>query len=76
MKRPFLILYGLTAYALFNLSFVYMLGFLLDVGVPKAVNDGPLVPEFQALTINLFLIFPFGFFHSLGIIAMHLHAFF
>ena len=65
MKRPFLILYGLTAYALFNLSFVYMLGFLLDIGVPKAVNDGPLIPESQALTINLFLIFLFGFFHSL-----------
>lgn len=65
MKRPFLVLYGLFAYLLFNASFVYMLGFLQGVGVPKAVNDGAVVSTGEALAINVLLIFLFGFFHSL-----------
>jgi protein-S-isoprenylcysteine O-methyltransferase Ste14 len=65
MKRLILILYGLTAYALFNLSFVYLLGFLQDFAVPKGINDGETTSAIQALAINVFLVFLFGFFHSL-----------
>lgn len=65
MKRPFLVLYGLFAYLLFNASFLYLVGFLLEVAVPKAVNDGAVVSTFEALAVNLFLVFLFGFFHSL-----------
>jgi protein-S-isoprenylcysteine O-methyltransferase Ste14 len=65
MKRFYLVLYGLAAYTLFNLSFVYLLGFLQGFGVPKGVNDGAVVGELQALGINLSLILLFGFFHSL-----------
>lgn len=65
MKRPILVLYGLTAYLLFNASFVYLLGFLQSWGVPKAINDGVLVSSPQALAVNVFLVFLFGFFHSL-----------
>lgn len=65
MKRPFLLLYGLAAYTLFNASFIYLAGFLQDVGVPKAINDGEQVHTALALVINIGLIFLFGFFHSL-----------
>ena len=65
MKRPVLVLYGLIAYILFNASFVYMLGFLQSTGVPKAINDGEMGPAATAVSINLFLVFLFGFFHSL-----------
>lgn len=65
MKRPFLVLYGLLAYVLFNASFLYLIGFLLDIVVPKAINDGVVVSTPRALAINLFLVFLFGFFHSL-----------
>ena len=65
MQRPFLVLYGLFTYLLFNASFLYLAGFLLDLVVPKAVNDGALVPPLEALAVNLFLVFLFGFFHSL-----------
>lgn len=65
MKRRALIAYGLFAYLLFNLSFAYLLGFLLDVGVPRAINEGAVSAPLPALTINVFLVFLFGFFHSL-----------
>lgn len=65
MKRPGLILYGAGAYILFNISFLYMLGFLQGIIVPKAVNDGATVSLAPALLINTGLIFLFGFFHSL-----------
>ena len=65
MKRPFLVFDGVAVYALFNASFIYLAGFLQDFGVPKAINDGALVPASEALLINLGLVFLFGFFHSL-----------
>ena len=65
MKRLSLVAYGAVAYVLFNVAFVYMIGFLLDLGVPKAVNDGAAVPIALAVLINVGLIFLFGFFHSL-----------
>ena len=65
MKRLILVLYGVTAYVLFNLSFVYLLGFLQEMGVPKAINDGEASLAARALAINVFLVFLFGFFHSL-----------
>lgn len=65
MKRPFLILYGASAYILFNAAFLYMIGFLLELPVPKAINDGTSLSLAAALVINIGLVFLFGFFHSL-----------
>ncbi len=65
MQRPFLLVYGVTCYALFNASFLYLAGFLLDLFVPKAINDGFATPLGQAIAINIGLVFLFGFFHSL-----------
>ncbi|MDW3221633.1 MAG: isoprenylcysteine carboxylmethyltransferase family protein [Paracoccaceae bacterium] len=65
MKRPFVLIYGVIAYILFNLSFLYMLGFLQALFVPKAINDGPQISAPYAALINVGLIFLFGFFHSL-----------
>ena len=65
MKRPGLVIYGVTAYILFNASFLYMIGFLLSLPVPKAINDGDAVSVIAALAMNTGLIFLFGFFHSL-----------
>ena len=65
MKRPFLLLYGFIVYLLFNAAFLYWIGFLLDFGVPKAINDGVVVSTTEALLTNLALVFLFGFFHSL-----------
>ena len=65
MKRPVILIYGVLAYILFNLSFLYMLGFLQALFVPKAINDGPPASATSAVLINIGLIFLFGFFHSL-----------
>lgn len=65
MKRPGLILYGLLCYTFFNASFLYMAGFLLDIAVPKAINDGTLSNTLIAIATNFALIFLFGFFHTL-----------
>ena len=65
MKRPGLILYGATAYVLFNAAFLYMIGFLLELPVPKTINDGDSVSVVAAILVNVGLIFLFGFFHSL-----------
>ncbi|SPF75993.1 hypothetical protein ALP8811_00989 [Aliiroseovarius pelagivivens] len=65
MKRPGLIAYGLLCYAFFNASFLYMAGFLLDLVVPKAINDGAPASTLIAIATNFALIFLFGFFHSL-----------
>ena len=65
MKRPILMIYGIATYALFNASFLYLAGFLQEFAVPKAINDGTLVPVYEALAINIGLVFLFGFFHSL-----------
>ena len=35
-----LVLSGLFAYLLFNAAFLYMIGFLIEFAVPKAINDG------------------------------------
>ncbi|WP_171136533.1 MULTISPECIES: methanethiol S-methyltransferase [unclassified Ruegeria] len=65
MNRPGLILYGAVAYVLFNVAFLYMIGFLLQLPVPKAINDGTTSAWPVAVVINFGLIFLFGFFHSL-----------
>ena len=51
MKRLSLVAYGAVAYILFNIAFVYMIGFLIDLGVPKAVNDGSATPIALAVFI-------------------------
>lgn len=65
MKRPGLILYGLSAYILFNAAFLYMIAFLLGLPVPNTINDGQSLPVVAALAVNIGLVFLFGFFHSL-----------
>ncbi|MEO0923320.1 MAG: NnrU family protein [Pseudomonadota bacterium] len=65
MKRPGLLLYGVLAYIAFNLAFLYMLGFLLELPFLNAVNDGPVGSIAYAIAVNTGLVFLFGFFHSL-----------
>lgn len=65
MKHPIILVYGILCYLLFNAAFLYLAGFLTDLWVPKAINDGAQSPFLVALGVNLWLVFLFGFFHSL-----------
>jgi len=58
-------LYGLVAYLVFFAAFLYAVGFVADLVVPKTIDDGPASSIAEALTINLLLMTLFAVQHSL-----------
>ncbi len=65
MTRIATLIYGLIAYTAFLGTFLYAIGFLFDIGVPKGVNDGTPGPVWLALLINVSLLGLFGLQHSI-----------
>jgi protein-S-isoprenylcysteine O-methyltransferase Ste14 len=64
MKRWSILLYGIVNYLLFLGVFLYMVGFLGGLGVPKGI-DGPAGPSLiEAVIVNLLLLLVFGLQHS------------
>lgn len=59
-----LLIYAWSAWGLFNLSALYLLGFIADVLVPRTINSGPVTIWPLALLINLELLALFGIQHS------------
>ncbi len=57
-------LYGLVAYLVFLGSFLYAIGFVTCIAVPKTLDSGPLVPISEAVTIDLLLLGLFAIQHS------------
>jgi protein-S-isoprenylcysteine O-methyltransferase Ste14 len=63
--QPLLVrIYALFAYAGFLATFVYLIGFVVGWGVPKAIDDGPSTSLVMALAIDLGLVLFFGLAHS------------
>ena len=56
MTKVLSLIYGLTAYALFLIVFLYLVGFVGNLLVPKSIDTGPGAPVIMALTVNLFLV--------------------
>lgn len=68
MQRILIFVYGIAAYILFLAVFGYMAAFLLQLFVPKNINDlGISAPggSLGAIAVNIALIALFGFLHSL-----------
>ena len=65
MQRYLVLLYAFVCYVAFCAVFIYLLGFLTGIGVPKSVNSGPAGDTGTSFLVNIALIFAFGFFHSL-----------
>jgi methanethiol S-methyltransferase len=56
--------FGAVCYALFFASFLYLIGFLANVAVPKSIDSGTPGPVGWALLVNGALIALFGLQHS------------
>lgn len=57
--------YGLVSYVVFLVAFLYAIGFVGNVIVPKAVDTGAEVPLQEALIVNVLLLGFFAVQHSL-----------
>lgn len=64
MKRLAALLYGMFCYLIFFGTFVYAIGFVANVGVPKSIDSGAPVDVWASLAINVGLLALFGIQHS------------
>jgi len=65
MERIIGFLYGLVAYLVFLVAFLYAIGFVTGLWVPKTIDTGPAGPAGQAFVIDLLLMSLFAVQHSI-----------
>lgn len=64
MGRFIAFLYGLASYVVFFAAFLYAIGFVSGLVVPKTIDSGTVVPTVEALIVNLLLMSVFAIQHS------------
>ena len=64
MGRILALLYGFASYAFFFVTFLYAMGFVEGLVVPKTMDSGPVVSSREAVVVNLILLAIFAVQHS------------
>lgn len=64
LNRSAVVVYGVTCYLLFLGAFLYAIGFVGNLVVPKSIDSGPGVPLIEALAVDLLLLGLFAVPHS------------
>jgi protein-S-isoprenylcysteine O-methyltransferase Ste14 len=65
MTRAIAFLYGILSYLVFFATFLYAVGFVAGLVVPKSIDTGPILPATDALTVDIVLLSVFAVQHSL-----------
>ncbi len=65
MSRVVSFIYGVLAYAVFFVVFLYLMGFVGNLVVPKSIGSGPAAPVGQAIFIDVMLVALFAVQHSI-----------
>src|SRR3984893_3100236 len=64
MSRVMAFLYGLLAYVVFLGTFLYAIGFVAGMVVPKTIDTGEITPLGETLAIDILLLSLFAVQHS------------
>ena len=64
MGKIAIFLYGLAAYVVFFFTFLYAIGFVTGLAVPKTIDTGMVVPMTEALMVDILLMSLFAVQHS------------